>query len=114
MANDRCCRECGQIFFAQRNTREFCGAECRRTFHNRKATRGAVAYDFLMAWRFDRDAFEAAGGRTLLTQMASAFRADDERERDGRRSWDPLTNSKQRHPQFFATVVGINVAGIQK
>jgi hypothetical protein len=112
--SSRYCRECGASIFAQRHTREFCDAACRRNFHNRKAIRGAIAFDFLMAWRFDRETFEAAGGRTLLTQLASAFRAEDERDRGGRRSWDELGKAKQRHPQFFATVIGVNIAGVRK
>jgi hypothetical protein len=109
-----CCRECGATVFAARSTREFCDAACRRAFHNRKAIRGAVAYDFLMAWRVNREAFEAAGGRTLLTRLVAAFRAEDERDRGGRQSWDDLAKAKQRHPEFFATVVGVNVAGVRK
>lgn len=114
LQSGRPCRECGKPFSAKRDTREFCDASCRRIWNNRRATRGAILFDAVMAWRFQRDAFEAAGGRKLLGQLASAFRAQDERDRGGRRSWDELCKTKQRHPQFFATVVGINIAGVRK
>jgi len=111
----RNCRECGKSFSAQRDTREFCSATCRRAWNNRRATRGSICFDAVMAWRFDRDAFEAAGGRRLLGQLASAFRAEDERDRAGRRSWDDLQRVKQRKPEIFAAVVvGRNVAGGQR
>jgi hypothetical protein len=106
------CKECGATFAAKRGTREFCSATCRRTWNNRRATRGAILFDAVMAWRFQRGAFEAAGGRKLLGQLASTFRAEDERERGGRRSWDDLRRMKQRNPGIFAAVVvGRNVAG---
>ena len=57
------------------------------------------------------EAFEAAGGRRMLTQLASAFRAEDERDRAGRKSWNDLRSARERNPRIFATVVGVNVAG---
>jgi ribosomal protein S27AE len=114
MANRRICRECGSSFIARHGSREFCRASCRRAFHNRKASRGAILYDFLMAWRIDRLAFEAAGGRTLLSRMVAAFRADDSRHRAGRKSWDEPGRAKQRHPELFSAVVGVNAAGVYR
>ncbi len=55
------CRECGVRFQAHRTSREFCCTECRQTFHNRAASRGAEIFHVLMAMRFDRAKATAAG-----------------------------------------------------
>lgn len=34
--------------------RKFCGHNCRKSFNNRRATRGALIYDLCMKWRKDR------------------------------------------------------------
>jgi hypothetical protein len=108
----RCCRECGASFSAKRDTREYCDASCRRTWNNRRVSRGAILFDAVMAWRFERNAFEEVCGRRLFSQLASVFRAEDERQRAGRRSWDDARRVKQRNPEIFASVViGTNVAG---
>lgn len=106
-----CCRECGHTFIGKRTTKEFCGAACRRAFNNRKATRGAQMYDLIMAMRFDRHDAKTYGAWKLLDRMAAAARAEDERDRAGRRSWDDVRDVKGRNAHLLATVVGVNIAG---
>jgi hypothetical protein len=108
------CRECNAGFQAQRTTREFCCTGCRRAFNNRRMLRGLLALDLVMAHRFDRKAFEAAGGRKLLSRLASIYRAEDDRDRAGRKSWDDLTKVLERNPYLSATVVETNVAGTRR
>jgi hypothetical protein len=95
----------------KRNTREFCSPSCCRTFNNRKMIRGALLYDSVMTWRWDRGDGKEAAARTLLGQVASLFNAEDGRERDGRRSWDDLTRWKERNPRVAAKVIRVNIAG---
>jgi hypothetical protein len=110
----RRCLECGDAFTARRQTAQFCGRSCRQQFHSRKTARASVAIDLLMAWRFDRAAFEAVGGRTLLSQVIAGFRAEDRRERAGRKSWDHPQMAKQRAVRFLSVAVGCNVAGAKR
>jgi hypothetical protein len=105
------CLECGEPFLARRTTALFCGNRCRKVFNNRKAMRGAIAYDFLLAWRFDRTMFEAVGGRTLLSRLIAGFRAEDRRDRAGRRSWDKIKTAKERAARFLSIVVTTNAVG---
>lgn len=106
-----CCRECGHPFVAKRATKEFCGLACRRAYNNRKAVRGALIYDLLMTWRFDRSDGKDAAARALLGQAAALFKEEDNRERAGRRSWDDLPKWRERNTRIAAKVVGVNVAG---
>ena len=108
------CRECGAKFQAHRATREFCRKECRQAFNNMQMSRGVLAYQLIMAHRYERDVFETAGGRKLLSRLASLFREDDNRNRGGRKSWDDFTNVLTRHPRLLATVVESNVAGLRR
>jgi hypothetical protein len=43
--------------------------------------------------------------------MVAAFKAEDDRERAGRRSWDDFGRVRERNGHLVATVVGVNVAG---
>lgn len=47
MAN-RECKECGKGFQTRQYNADFCSGACRKTFNNRRLTRGAVLYDFTM------------------------------------------------------------------
>jgi len=51
------CRECGGTFSAKSYNMDFCGADCRRVFNNRRMTRGAVLYDLLMLEAGNPDMF---------------------------------------------------------
>lgn len=68
----------------------FCGTRCKREVNNRQATRGAAAYPFIMAVRYDRS--EAAKHKAwgALCQLAAQWRDEDKAEREGRRSWHRL------------------------
>lgn len=90
------CMECGrqmpQKVRRQGSEPKFCGSTCRKTFNNRRMTRGAEMFDYVMSGRFERDTH---GGlwRPVLSQMATRFRDQDKRDRNGRQSWhtpDPL------------------------
>jgi hypothetical protein len=104
------CRECGAQFQAQRATKEFCRKECRQAFNNMQMTRGVLAYQLVMAHRYERRAFESAGGRNLLSRLASIFHEEDNRVRGGRRSWDDLAKVLERNPRLLATVVEVKLA----
>lgn len=61
-------------------------------------TRGALAYDVLMNWRFRRgDAKEAMN---LLCRMAATWNQEDKNDRDGRRSFQTLEQVIQAHPHY--------------
>jgi len=106
----RVCRECGVAFPAS-GARDFCRDVCRRSFHNRKAQRGAQLFDLVMALRFERKRAKEFGAWSLMCRMASAFRQQDTSERAGRRSWDDIADARARNARFLAAVVGKNVAG---
>ena len=103
--SSRGCRECGAKFQLQRASREFCCAACRRVFNNRRMLRGAEFYDLVMATRFDRSAAQQNGAWSLLCRMAASFRYADQRERDGRPSWDDVAKIKARHARVLATPI---------
>jgi hypothetical protein len=68
-------------------------------------SRSAEFYDLLMAMRFDRDRAQEDGAWSLLSRMASSFKAEDDRDRGGLKSWEPVAVVKARHPDLSATVV---------
>jgi hypothetical protein len=103
------CRECGASYAAQRATREFCCTACRRAFSNRRMLRGANFYDLIMAMRFDRAAAADEGAWTLLCKMAAAFKAEDDRQRGGRKSWDDVPAVRTRNSRLQSIVVGVNI-----
>jgi hypothetical protein len=83
-------------------------------WNNRRLKRGGQLYDLVMAWRFNRAEIAAAGAQSLLCRMAAAFKAEDDRDRAGRQSWDDFARVRERNARLGSTVVGINVAGIQR
>ncbi|SEE60114.1 hypothetical protein SAMN05519104_6687 [Rhizobiales bacterium GAS188] len=83
----RTCLECGDGFSPQRPHAEFCCAPCRKTFANRRAQRGADLYDLFMASRFDLATAKDLKLWRMMNRLASHFRAEDKRIREGRRSW---------------------------
>jgi hypothetical protein len=76
--------------------------------------RGMALYDLFMANRWDRAAADEAGVMSLLSRLAAQFRLQDERERGGRRSWDPIEEATARHAHLLATVLNNNAAGIRR
>jgi hypothetical protein len=77
--NNRTCRECGDLFLALKSHAAFCSTKCRKTWNNRRATRGAQLYDAVMAMRYDRKSAAAAGiDWTFVSRMAEMFNAEDQ------------------------------------
>lgn len=87
-----CCDECASPYAPRVAHQRFCSPACGKAFNNRRMTRGAEMYDYVMAGRYER-ATHASIWRETLTRMATLFRDMDAIERDGRKSWhtpDPL------------------------
>ena len=93
----RCiCRECGAEFGALRSHALYCSRACNRVFNNRRASRGAELYDFVMNMRIvsDRSGPEVKECRAIIEALAGGYRESDKRHRDGRRSWMTLDEAK--------------------
>jgi hypothetical protein len=86
----RICLECGDQFQARDDEAHFCTTDCRKTFNNRRAVRGAELYDLYMAHRFERQNAQEAGVFKAINRLASTWREEDRRQRDARRSWRPF------------------------
>lgn len=100
------CSECGEGFSSSRRSQQFCSAICRKAFHNRRMRRGVDCYDLIMSLRFDRQSAKDEGAWTLLSRMAAEFRRLDVRDREGRRSWEPVAAVKARRPRLAARILG--------
>ena len=100
------CLECGKSLEAmQRLSAAFCCTACRRAWNNRRMVRGAELFDLYMAQRYERGAAQAAQVMTLISRLAATYRAEDERDRDGRRSWQTIRAVLDRRPSLRAIVV---------
>ena len=92
----RHCRECGEAFEAQRADAEFCSTPHRRDWNNRRQKRGAELYDLFMFMRHERRATEELKTDpgfnvwTVAAQLATDWKAEDDRDRDGRRSYQHI------------------------
>lgn len=85
---DKLCRDCGGPLAAQsRIGAGFCSEACRHRFNNRRKARGAELYDLFMTLRYQRGVAAKLGVWTAICRLAQQWREEDERERDGRRSW---------------------------
>jgi hypothetical protein len=73
-----------------------------------------MMYDAVMAMRYDRDEAKDAGAWSLLCRMAASFKAEDERDRGGRPSWDPIARVKGRHTRLQSMVVNDNACGMRR
>jgi hypothetical protein len=82
------CIECGLVFPTNVRAAKACSTECRKSFNNRRAVRGAELYDLMMAHRFDRANPDAPEQRAAMYRLISAYRDADKALRDGRKSWD--------------------------
>lgn len=85
---DDACLECGAPIERKApagRKAHFCSPEHRKTWNNRRMTRGAILYDEVMKWRFDRA--NNPDAITTLADIAAQFRRNDELHREGRRSW---------------------------
>jgi hypothetical protein len=102
----RVCLECGAgLEAAMRADAEFCCDPCCRRFNNRRLKRGAEFFDLFMSLRYDREAAKREGVWTLLCRLAQNCREQDERERDGRRSWQRPRRIIERRPYLNSVVV---------
>jgi hypothetical protein len=108
------CRECGEVYLGRRATRTFCSADCRRAFNHRRMLRGADFYDLVMVMRIERDKAAEEGAWSLLCRMAAAFKLEDDRERDGRKSYDDVAEVRSRNAHLQATVVGMNIGKVRR
>jgi hypothetical protein len=105
------CRECGEAFEAGRQGALFCADPCRAAFQNRRRDRGAELYDLFMLHRCQRPTGRAIRAFFLMCRLASLWRAEDRRQRQGRPSWSPVQSVRERSARAFATVVNANAAG---
>ncbi len=72
----KCCLECDKPLEARKTKGaelKFCSPACRKVFNNRRMTRGAEMYDYVMSGRFERDT-HAGIWRETLSRMATHFR----------------------------------------
>lgn len=108
------CLECGARFHHDRRDAEFCSRPCIQAWNNRRAVRGAEMYDLFMALRFQRELATEMQLRTVMTQLASAFREDDLKKRAGRRSWRKPHAAVEKHVHLKAQVLvkGSDTKGI--
>jgi hypothetical protein len=114
MTRTATCRECGQTFECQRATALYCSAKCRQTFNNRRAMRGAELYDLFMSMRYERERAAQQGVWKFMCRMAKSYRANDERERDGRKSWDDMRDVFERNVFLNADIIVTHNAGKRK
>lgn len=81
------CRECGCDMISTRKPKTFCSDACRTAHVNRRRERGAQIYDLFMAMRYERALAAKFKVWTTMCQLAAEWRLEDDRERDGRKSW---------------------------
>lgn len=70
----RKCKECGQAFETNRTDRDFCSDACRKTWNNRRMTRGMCIYDAAMKFRVERDKGCFAELCTIIDRYAAEDR----------------------------------------
>lgn len=102
----RVCRECGASLSGRDPRAEVCSVACRKSFNNRRMTRGAELYDLFMNLRYERGLAKTFGLYRLMCRMAQAWREEDKRDRDGRASYLSAAACKDRSAIYMATVVG--------
>ena len=98
----RTCRECGTKFElaetrhgGAQTAQRFCSTLCRKTWNNRRMTRGAEAYDVICGIRRERATAKAEDLWTVLCRLEATWREED--ERDGRpQSYYPPREAKMR------------------
>lgn len=78
----RQCRECGEPLAVKSGPgrpRKYCSVACNKLFDNRRMTRGALMYDLVMMWRWDRPAERKHDIRKLMGRVASEYFTEDQR-----------------------------------
>jgi hypothetical protein len=99
------CLECGKAAISTAVNAEFCSSPCRKAWNNRRLTRGAELYDFMMVLRFDRGRAKALRLWTLMCRLVAIFREEDWNQRAGRRSWSPAEQVVEKKAFLHAIVV---------
>lgn len=79
------CKWCGQVATVNSHKAEFCSEKCNQLFNKNRAKWGPRFYDLVMAGRFERE--KSKGFMTYLSQLAREARDEDNKLRDGRKSW---------------------------
>lgn len=101
----KCCLECGAPIIAKQAARAtFCGKACRQVWNNRRMKRGADLYDLFMAHRYDRQAAQEAKVWRAMNRLCAEYRDEDNRQRDGRRSWGNPRDVLDRLPWLNAAI----------
>lgn len=78
----RHCPECGTPLTAsvgRGRPKRYCSVQCDKAFDNRRMTRGALMYDLVMMWRWDRQAERKHDIRKLMGRVASEYFTEDQR-----------------------------------
>lgn len=97
------CLDCGNGLRADAPaSAEFCCTDCRKSFNNRRAQRGAELYDLFMVIRFERGLARLRGVWTVMCALASAYRDSDNHLRAGRRSWRRIDAALGAIPSAFS------------
>jgi hypothetical protein len=81
------CRECGASLAGRHHRTKFCDSGCKEAFNSRRWSRGTEIYDFVMAWRYEREHQKET--LTTVTALLRSYRDEDQKSRDGRKSWFP-------------------------
>lgn len=110
MTRVHACLECGaQVPFG--NGVEFCSADCRHAWNNRRKVRGALLLDLYMAHRFDRAEAGRLGVFQAINRLAADFREEDRKRRGGRRSWRPAAAVLAERPYLRAKRGDMRIGG---
>lgn len=100
------CLDCGAAFVPAPALRKaFCCNDCCMRWNNRRLRRGAQLYDLYMAHRFDRPTAVRLRVLGMMNRLASIWRDEDRRERDGRASWPPPAAVAERAPHLLSSIL---------
>lgn len=94
----RCCNECGEAYTPRRCDEFFCSVPCRKSFDNRAMVRGRDLYHLFMTMRYERGVAKLLGVWAIMCRMAMTWKEEDNRERNGRKSWQKPTKIIERLP----------------
>lgn len=103
----RACRECGGPIASQDRRARYCSSKCRKDFFDRRSKRGAELYDLFMTIRHEREIAKEEKLWTYMTRLAMYYKEEDEREREGRKSWGPWRDVIENKPYIAATARGV-------
>lgn len=95
------CQWCGEDVAATGDGQFFCTAAHKDKFNNLRKERGALIYDLVMEWRYDRTVAGKVKTFARLCTVLSNFRREDREQRAGRRSWRPSRHVLERRPDLL-------------